>query len=218
MHLRTLYTLLVILVISSSAFAQKWMPPAPLVPNESLKGIAKVAYSDSLKSVVIEYNPDLALKVGPFVTAYHQAHEYGHFLRGHVSKGKLKKEPSLQMSQVNTIMEVGADIYAIETLYAQDKSILLAMLDYLRKSDTEDLTNLAKLERIKHLEYRIAQLDAESNNNHKVACHHLAHQYDSWPCVHILPDGKAQHSEDRGICTHIAHPQGDNFIPATNSK
>lgn len=214
---KTLYSLLLLLAVSSGAFAQKWMPPAPLVPNASLKDIAKVAYSDSLKTVVIEYNPALAIKVGPFVTAYHQAHEYGHFLRGHVSKGKLKRANVLHMTQVNNIMEVGADKYAIETLYSQDKTILLAMLDYLKKSESEDLANLAKLERIKHLEYRIAQLDAESDY-YLVACRHSAHSVDEWPCSHMTREGKTLHSSDPAACTHSAHPQGDKVMRTTNPR
>ncbi|AMM51753.1 hypothetical protein TH61_12000 [Rufibacter sp. DG15C] len=193
------------------------MPPAPLVPNVNLQDIAKVTYSDSLKAVVIEYNPNLALQVGPFVTAYHQAHEYGHFLRGHISKGKLKKDTTAHMTQVNTIMEVGADKYAIETLYSQDKTILLAMLDYLKKSETEELTNLAKLERIKHLEYRIAQLDEESNY-FIVPCKHSAHGTDPWPCSHMTREGKTLHQSDPATCTHAAHPQGDKIKRTVNPR
>ncbi|GAA4302984.1 hypothetical protein [Nibribacter koreensis] len=212
-----LFPLLFLLLLNSGAFAQKWLPPAPLVANASLKDIARVAHSDSLKTVVIEYNPELALKVGPFVTAYYQAHEYGHFHRGHMNKGKLKKENHLTIAQLNTIMEIAADKYAIETLYPQDKTILLAMLDYLRKSEEEDLTNLAKLERIKMLEYRIAQLDAESNY-YLEACRHFAHRSDPWPCSHMTREGKTLHESDPANCTHLVHPQGDKVMRTVNPR
>ncbi|WP_210465923.1 M48 family metalloprotease [Rufibacter roseolus] len=193
-----------------SAFAQHWMPPVPLIPNPKLKDLAMANYSDSLKSYVIEYNPELAIEVGPFVTAYFQAHEYGHIYRNHVNKKKLRHQDHLNMLQLNQDMETGADLYAVETLYEQDKSIVLAMLHYLKNTEKEDLQHLSRKDRINALEQHFYYLSSFVREN--VDCTHSAHGQDQIPCSHYNAAGKPQHSHDYVPCLHIAHLEGHIIV------
>ncbi|GAB2532021.1 hypothetical protein [Rufibacter soli] len=203
---RALFTLLLFFWLSS-VYAQKWIPPVPLVANAQLQSIAKLSYHDSLKTYVIEFNPELAQQVGPFVTAFHQAHEYGHLQRGHVNKKKLNKQGT-GMLQLNQDMEIGADIYATEYLYLQDKSILLSMLDYLHTSAQEDLLHYPRKARAHRLDQHLQTLSAYSTQN--VACRHKLHYEDESACTHLSSTGRPLHGSDVTPCLHVTHPEGDN--------
>ncbi|AKQ44949.1 hypothetical protein TH63_03795 [Rufibacter radiotolerans] len=203
---RALLTLLLLFWLQTG-FAQKWVPPVSLVANSQLQSIAKLSYHDSLKTYVIEFNPELAMQAGPFVSAFHQAHEYGHLQRGHVNKKKLNQQGN-GMLQLNKDMEIGADIYATEYLYLQDKSILLSMLDYLHTSAHEDLLHYPRKARAHRLDQHLHSLSSYSTQN--VACRHRLHNEDESACTHVSDTGKPLHGSDYTPCLHVTHPAGDN--------
>ncbi|QHL89176.1 hypothetical protein GU926_17765 [Nibribacter ruber] len=192
--------------LASPAYSQVWEAPIPLLPNSALKDIVKANYNDSLQSYVIEYNPVMALEVGPFVTAFFQAHEYGHIYRAHVNKKRLNKA-SKGMLQLTREFEIAADAFACETFFSVDRSYLFATLHYLEsEGEHGKLTSVPTPERIHLINLIMQRLSIPPQVAQKKDCVHKMHEQDIIPCDHS-PYHAGGHTT---TCMHKAHLDGCN--------
>lgn len=102
-------TLLIFLFISICSFSQYWSPQSGVreIPNYSINDIA-VATMDNL-GPVIYYNPNVANQIGPLVSAFFRAHEYGHHYLGHV----INQNNPFAQAWLTLNAENEADAYAV---------------------------------------------------------------------------------------------------------
>ena len=103
------YIFILFLLITTQAFSQYWTPQTGVreIPRTNLNDIA-VATMDHL-GPVIYYNPNVANQLGPLVSAFFRAHEYGHHNLGHVVAGN---NPYAR-AWLNLNAENAADAYAV---------------------------------------------------------------------------------------------------------
>jgi hypothetical protein len=121
--MRKIFLVVSWLLISTSGIGQ-----IREIPVYTLPDIA-VASMDQL-GPVIYFNPLVCEEAGPLVTAFFQAHEYGHHNLGHIT-GILTGNPYLQ-SWLSLHMENDADAYSVRFWVNQGrKDILQASANYL---------------------------------------------------------------------------------------
>jgi hypothetical protein len=74
----------IVIAVSIEAKSQIWQPPQGIreIPVPTLPDIAVAAFD--AYGPVIYFNPNVCQAAGPLVTAFYQAHEYGHHFLGHV--------------------------------------------------------------------------------------------------------------------------------------
>jgi hypothetical protein len=206
--------------ISPLVNAQSWTPPIRLIANNNLNDIAMASYSPQLQSYIIVYNPAVVASVGPLISAFFEAHEYGHIYKGHVDKGMLVSHP-LQMIQLGRQAEIEADKYAAELFLQKDIAVLHAVIQYFETSGSQgDLTHLPHFSRAQLIKHYInssggsSNVESEENRGAIIKCNHVAHiNGDLFPCKHYLNDRYGnvyvQHYYgDIFPCSHILHPEG----------
>jgi hypothetical protein len=99
--------------------AQNWEPPYPVreIPLAGLEDVA-VATADDF-GPVIYYNPQYVQMMGPELTTFFRAHEYGHIYLGHLEllQGGLN---AWRLLGDRRELELAADGYAVEVLVRAD--------------------------------------------------------------------------------------------------
>lgn len=113
------------------SIGQYWTPPQSIrqIPVPTLNDIA-LATLDSY-GPVIYFNPHITQQVGPLVTAFFEAHEFGHHHLGHVVAGIFNRNnPYIQM-WLTLNAENAADEYAVR-YHAQkgNKAVLQAVCHF----------------------------------------------------------------------------------------
>ncbi|WP_340074212.1 hypothetical protein [Leptobacterium sp. I13] len=99
--------------ISLSSYAQYWTAPSGIreIPVPTLNDIAIASFDGY--GPVIYYNPNITNQVGPLVTAFFHAHEYGHHNLGHVTAQIINKNNPYVQIWLNSTAENAADAYAV---------------------------------------------------------------------------------------------------------
>jgi hypothetical protein len=98
------------------------------VPSDTLRDVALVTFE--LGRPIIYYNPTLMSRVGPHLSAFFFAHEYGHIHYGHTG-GALFHEGEL--STLRQRQELEADCYAAVLLAEQDRDAVDAALKFFAR-------------------------------------------------------------------------------------
>jgi hypothetical protein len=95
------------------------------VPSDTIRDVALVTFVQGRPTIY--YNPVLLHRVGPELTAFFFAHEYGHIHAGH-SGGALVDDGHLGMLRVR--QELEADCYAAAHLAESDPAAVEAALEF----------------------------------------------------------------------------------------
>jgi hypothetical protein len=101
------------LAISSLCSGQYWATPDGIreIPVPTLNDIAIASFDQY--GPVIYFNPYVVQQVGPLVTAFFQAHEYGHHNLGHVSAKIFNPNNRYIQIWLTLNAENAADAYAV---------------------------------------------------------------------------------------------------------
>lgn len=112
---RKLGFILLLMAISTSAFAQVWSPPAN-VREIAVNGLPDIAITsmDNL-GPIIYYNPTVVANTDPDLVLFFKAHEYGHVYLDHVRLSLFISNP-YSRAWTSQRFEKEADCYAAEEL------------------------------------------------------------------------------------------------------
>jgi len=98
------------------------------IPTDTLRDVALVAYERGRP--VIYYNPILLQSVGPQLSAFFIAHEYGHIHGGHTGGALLHDG---ELSALRQRQELDADCYAAAVLAEHDRDAVDAALRFFTR-------------------------------------------------------------------------------------
>jgi hypothetical protein len=98
------------------------------IATDTLRDVALVAYQNGRP--VIYYNPTLLQRVGPQLSAFFIAHEYGHIHGGHTGGALLHDG---ELSALRQKQELDADCYAAAVLAEQDRDAVDAALRFFTR-------------------------------------------------------------------------------------
>jgi hypothetical protein len=98
------------------------------IPTDTLRDVALVAYERGRP--VIYYNPILLQRVGPRLSAFFIAHEYGHIHGGHTGGALLHDG---ELSALRQRQELDADCYAAAVLAEYDRDAVDAALRFFTR-------------------------------------------------------------------------------------
>ena len=98
------------------------------IATDTLRDVALVAYQNGRP--VIFYNPALLQRVGPQLSAFFIAHEYGHIHGGHTGGALLHDG---ELSTLRQKQELEADCYAAAVLAEQDRDAVDAALRFFTR-------------------------------------------------------------------------------------
>ena len=98
------------------------------IPSDTLRDVALVTYQ--LGRPVIYYNPILLQRVGPQLSAFFIAHEYGHIHGGHTGGALLHDG---ELSALRRKQELEADCYAAAVLAEQNRDAVVAALRFFTR-------------------------------------------------------------------------------------
>jgi hypothetical protein len=98
------------------------------IATDTLRDVALVAYQNGRP--VIYYNPTLLQRVGPQLSAFFIAHEYGHIHGGHTGGALLHDG---ELSALRQRQELDADCYAAAVLAEQDRDAVEAALRFFTR-------------------------------------------------------------------------------------
>jgi hypothetical protein len=98
------------------------------IPTDTLRDVALVAFERGRP--VIYYNPVLLQRVGPQLSAFFIAHEYGHIHGGHTGGALLHDG---ELSALRRKQELDADCYAAAILAEQDRDAVDAALRFFTR-------------------------------------------------------------------------------------
>jgi IrrE N-terminal-like domain len=98
------------------------------IPSDTLRDVALVTFEQGRP--IIYYNPALMHRIGPRLSAFFFAHEYGHIHYGHTG-GALVYDGEL--NTVRQRQELEADCYAAALLYEHDRDAVDAALRFFTR-------------------------------------------------------------------------------------
>jgi hypothetical protein len=107
--------------------AQYWSTPQGIreIPVATLNDIAMASYDQ--QGPVIYFNPYVVQQAGPLVTAFFEAHEYGHHFLGHVTARLFNRNNPYVQIWLTLNAENAADAYAVQYHVQQgNKAVLQA--------------------------------------------------------------------------------------------
>jgi hypothetical protein len=99
------------------------------IATDTLRDVALVAYD--LGRPVIYYNPVLMQRIGPQLTAFFMAHEYGHVAYGHSGAALTLGGDDAGVRRQR--QELEADCYATETLAERNPESVAAALQFFTR-------------------------------------------------------------------------------------
>ena len=96
------------------SLGQYWTTPSGIreIPVPTLPDIAIASYDQW--GPVIYYNPIVVQQVGPLVTAFFHAHEYGHHNLGHIAAKVFNPDNPYLQQWLTLNAENAADAYAVQ--------------------------------------------------------------------------------------------------------
>lgn len=108
------FLLSIIIFFTSICNAQYWTTPKGIreIPVPTLNDIAIASYDQA--GPVIYYNPYVVQQVGPLVSAFFQAHEYGHHNLGHVTAKLFNPNNPYVQLWLTLNAENAADAYSVQ--------------------------------------------------------------------------------------------------------
>jgi hypothetical protein len=121
-------TLLLLPASPKGVLALQRLMDVQQIATDTLRDVALVAYQNGRP--VIYYNPTILQRVGPQLSAFFIAHEYGHIHGGHTG-GALLHEGEL--SALRQRQELDADCYAAAVLAEQDRDAVDAALRFFTR-------------------------------------------------------------------------------------
>ncbi len=114
--------------------------PRVKVANTGLPGMVLEVACDSLQDVavavytpwrgIIYYNPALQRRLGPDLTAFFRAHEFGHLYFHHTRANALGGSNSSSLDRLLQTRELEADCYAARRLAASHRSAVVAAIRF----------------------------------------------------------------------------------------
>jgi hypothetical protein len=137
----------VLMVACSPIQAATYSLPVREIPVDTLNDLAMASYDSQGK--VIYYNPDIARRAGPEVTAFIRAHEYGHLNLGHLERSMFVSDPYHHV-MLQQEAEIEADKYATQYWMARAPGVVAAVIrefQYSAMANLGDGTHLPTPER-----------------------------------------------------------------------
>jgi hypothetical protein len=121
-------TLLLLPASPKGVLALQQLMDVQEIATDTLRDVALVAYQNGRP--VIYYNPTLLQRVGPQLSAFFIAHEYGHIHGGHTGGALLHDG---ELSALRQKQELDADCYAAAVLAEQDRDAVDAALRFFTR-------------------------------------------------------------------------------------
>jgi hypothetical protein len=98
--------------------------------DDSLKDVAVAVYTPNRG--IIYYNPDRARQLGPDLSAFFRAHEFGHLYYHHTRASALAGGTDATIESLVQTRELEADCYAARTLRSSQPSAVEAAIRFFR--------------------------------------------------------------------------------------
>ena len=139
------------------------------IPNPNLPDIA-VAWYDQMGPIIV-FNPIVVQQVGPYVSTFFRAHEYGHHNLGHIQQSMVSGPVNYQWTRIS--FERDADLWATQVLFNQGNyaAIEAAIMHFRSGKVAPSPLHPHPIQRASYISQLYQQLRMSKNQN----------PYDSYP-------------------------------------
>ncbi|HET7599138.1 MAG TPA: hypothetical protein VFK09_02540 [Gemmatimonadales bacterium] len=124
--------------LPSAAQAAQRLVDARQVSSDTLRDVAVATFERGRP--IIYYNPQLMARLGPELSAFFLAHEYGHLYYGHT--GAALADAGSDLGTVRQRQELAADCYATASLAEREPEAVRAALEFFNRMGPFRFDNL----------------------------------------------------------------------------